>query len=249
VQKADESDAFLAMLGERLAAIPGVVAVTLGGSRARGTHRPDSDWDFGLYYRDTIDADDVRGLGFPGEVASPGDWAHPMNGGAWLTVENRPVDLLYRDLSDVERSMREADAGRWELFRVPGFLCGMASYVPAGEVAIGRVLHGDLPSYAFPDLLAERGPTKWRWEAAFAVRHARAHARLGDIAACLGKLAQAVVAEGHARLLERKIWALNDKRVVADADLGRVEAVLRPGEDLLGLVERTASGLGVNGDD
>jgi predicted nucleotidyltransferase len=28
------------------------MAVALGGSRAAGTQRPDSDWDFSLYYRD-----------------------------------------------------------------------------------------------------------------------------------------------------------------------------------------------------
>ena len=38
-------------IAERLAAIPGVVAVTLGGSRATGTAVEGSDWDFGLYYR------------------------------------------------------------------------------------------------------------------------------------------------------------------------------------------------------
>jgi predicted nucleotidyltransferase len=41
-------------LAERLATIRGVVAVTLRGSRAQGTERADSDWDFGLYYRDLI---------------------------------------------------------------------------------------------------------------------------------------------------------------------------------------------------
>jgi predicted nucleotidyltransferase len=39
-------------LAARLAEVPGVVAVTLGGSRASGRHRPESDWDFGLYYRE-----------------------------------------------------------------------------------------------------------------------------------------------------------------------------------------------------
>lgn len=39
--------------GLRLGALPGIRAVVLGGSRARGTHRPDSDWDLGLYYRGT----------------------------------------------------------------------------------------------------------------------------------------------------------------------------------------------------
>ncbi|MGC4867075.1 nucleotidyltransferase domain-containing protein [Micromonospora sp. DT53] len=38
-------------LPDRLCAVDGVVAVALGGSRARGEHRPDSDWDLGLYYQ------------------------------------------------------------------------------------------------------------------------------------------------------------------------------------------------------
>jgi predicted nucleotidyltransferase len=53
-------------LAERLMEIPGVVAVALGGSRAGGVIHPDSDWDFGLYYRDAIRADAVRALGFEG---------------------------------------------------------------------------------------------------------------------------------------------------------------------------------------
>lgn len=36
-----------AMAG-RLAQVPGLSAVMLGGSRARGEHRPGSDWDLGL---------------------------------------------------------------------------------------------------------------------------------------------------------------------------------------------------------
>ena len=37
-------------IAARLAAEPGVVAVVLGGSQARGTAAPDSDVDLGLYY-------------------------------------------------------------------------------------------------------------------------------------------------------------------------------------------------------
>ena len=58
-------------LAARLAEIPGVEVVTLGGSRATGTERPHSDWDFGLYYRGTIDPSDVRALGFDGQVFAP----------------------------------------------------------------------------------------------------------------------------------------------------------------------------------
>src|SRR4051794_15914737 len=38
------------LVANRLAEIEGVVAVVLGGSRARGAASPDSDIDFGIYY-------------------------------------------------------------------------------------------------------------------------------------------------------------------------------------------------------
>jgi hypothetical protein len=39
----------VATLVEEVARVPGVEAVTLGGSRARGMAGPDSDWNIGLY--------------------------------------------------------------------------------------------------------------------------------------------------------------------------------------------------------
>jgi hypothetical protein len=127
-------------LAERLGALEGVVAVVLGGSRGRNAHQPDSDWDFGLYYRGTIDPDAIRALGYSGTVVAPGGWTYPMNGGAWLTVEGQKVDVLYRDLHDVERWIDETERGRWELYRMPGYLCGMPSYALVAELALCRVL-------------------------------------------------------------------------------------------------------------
>src|SRR5438876_5447112 len=167
-------------LAGRLSEIPGVVAVALGGSRARGTNRPDSDWDFALYYRDTIDPEDVRALGYDGTVVAPGEWAYPMNGGAWLTIDEQKVDILYRDLGAVERWTSEAVAGRFDLFRVPGYLCGMPSYSLMGEAASGRVLAGTLDQPSFPDALRETGPERWMWEAGFALEHARTDAARSD---------------------------------------------------------------------
>jgi hypothetical protein len=83
-----------------LAALPGVVSVALGGSRSQGTDQPDSDWDFGVYYRTGFDPSDVRVLGYPGTVVGIGAWGGGVfNGGAWLRVDNRKVDLMWRDLS------------------------------------------------------------------------------------------------------------------------------------------------------
>jgi hypothetical protein len=235
-------------LAERLSRIPGVVAVTLGGSRALGTQRPDSDWDFGLYYTDTIDPDDVRALGYEGTVVAPGEWAYPMNGGAWLRIDGQSVDLLYREQADVQRWTAEANDGRWELFRVPGYLCGMASYVLVGEAAVGRVLAGTLDQPPFPVRLGRDGPRKWVWEARFWLRHASSHAAAGDVAACIGKCSAAVVAVAQARLLERREWALNEKGIVARAGLADVEALLLRRTDMPGLVDEIRTALEVEND-
>ena len=213
-------------LAERFADVPGVVAVVLGGSRAEGRQRPDSDWDFGLYYRETLDPDYIRALGYEGAVFAPGDWAYPMNGGAWLTVDGQKVDLLYRDRRDVERELARSERGEWELYRVPGYLAGMASYVSVGELAVGRVLVGDLPRPDFPDQLRSRAPERWRWEAAFALEYAEMHAVRDDAAACMGKLAFAILAEAQARMAERGEWVLNEKGLVERAGLQGAEAAL-----------------------
>src|ERR1700728_2955688 len=69
-----DDDAFLLHVADRLAGPPGVQAVALSGSRAEGTHRADSDWDFSIYYRAHFDPQTLRDLGWPGEVSEVGGW-------------------------------------------------------------------------------------------------------------------------------------------------------------------------------
>jgi hypothetical protein len=117
-------------VAEVLAHVGGVEAVALGGSRAAGTHRPDSDWDFGVYYRGGLDTDAIRGLGWAGHVFEPGAWGGGVfNGGAWLRIDARKVDLVYRDLDDVEFRMGEAEAGRFDVERLMFYVAGVPTYV------------------------------------------------------------------------------------------------------------------------
>jgi predicted nucleotidyltransferase len=93
----DETDdaKFPGYVAERLSGVPGVTAVALGGSRAAGTQRPDSDWDFSLYYRGQFEPQDLRALGWPGEISRIGGWGGGVfNGGAWLRADGRPVDVV-----------------------------------------------------------------------------------------------------------------------------------------------------------
>ncbi|WP_229796242.1 nucleotidyltransferase domain-containing protein [Saccharothrix coeruleofusca] len=67
-------DDFTDRVADRLAALPGVRAVALGGSRAQGTHREDSDWDLAVCYRGGFDPRALRDVGCPGEVSQIGGW-------------------------------------------------------------------------------------------------------------------------------------------------------------------------------
>jgi hypothetical protein len=229
--------------------VPGVLAVTLGGSRAGARHGPDSDWDFGLYYRRDLDPRDVSALGWPGQVFAPGEWGGGvMNGGAWLQVEGRRVDLHYRDLDDVEHWMAEAVEGRFRIERLLFYLAGVPTYMLVGELATARVLFGQLPRPAFPAALRQAAPRRWREEARLTLDYAgTGHAARGDLIGCAGLLAQAVLQVAHARLAERGEWALNEKRMVEQAGLERLAGLfgqLRPGaSELTAAVEGLRSAL------
>jgi len=210
-------------IASRLAEIPGVMAVTLGGSRATGTATEDSDWDFGLYYEDTIDPADVVALGWTGPVFAPGDWGQIVDGGAWLEIDGVKVDLVYRRLADVLHWTAEAQEGRFQVQREVGYVAGIATYVLAGELAQGKVLAGELPRPSFPDPLRETAPPLWYQLAAGAVHFADVHARRGDRVACLANLTQAVLATAQGRLAAAGRWALNEKGIVERAGLARVQ--------------------------
>jgi predicted nucleotidyltransferase len=229
-------------LADRFARIPGVQVVVLGGSRAAGNARPDSDWDFGLYYRGTLDVDAVRALAHDGEVFAPGEWGVVPNGGAWLVIDGVRVDLLYRDLDTVEAWTADAEQGRFRVFREVGYVAGATTYSYAAELAFNRHLVGSLPRPAFPDALRASAPQWWERIRAGALTFAGAHARRDDATACLGNLAVAVLAAAHAELTRRGEWYLNEKDLVARAGLDDVQPLLRaPGDDLAGVVAMVAA--------
>ena len=236
-------------LAARLAAIPGVVAVTLGGSRATNTAVEGSDWDFGLYYRGRLDPADIRALGWPGRVFAPGEWGRIVNGGAWLTVDGTKVDLIYRDLDVVAHWTAAAEAGEFEIQREVGYVAGIATYVLVGELALGRVLAGELPRPAFPPKLRRTAPIAWSRLATGALHVADVHAGRQDRAACLANLGQAVLATAQGRLAAAGEWALNEKRITERAGLHAVQDRLaQPDRDLTTLVSDIRTSLDLTDD-
>ena len=200
--------------------------MTLGGSRAQGTERPDSDWDFGLYYEDTIDPSDVEALGWQGNITGPGGWGPVVNGGAWLVIDGNRVDLCYRDLSDVNHAIIEAEQGRFQIWNLPNYVGGIPSYVLVGELCLCEVLFGQLPRPTFPDRLAELAPHVWRQQNSMTLHTAEVHASRSDLVGTVANMGRAIIMEAQARLAERRTWVLNEKGIVEKAGLSDAAAVL-----------------------
>jgi len=136
-----------------------VAAVSLGGSRAEGTHRPDSDWDFGIYYRGHFDPQTLRDIGWPGEVSELGGWSTGVfNGGAWLEIDGRRSDVHYRDLDTIDHEIDAARDGRFRIEPLMFHLAGIPSYLVLAELAGHRLLRGQLPTPDYPAALRERAP-------------------------------------------------------------------------------------------
>ncbi|NUU06096.1 nucleotidyltransferase domain-containing protein [Leifsonia sp. C5G2] len=217
----------VAHLVSQLSALPGVRAIALGGSRATGDERPDSDWDLGVYYRGGFDPELVRALGHPGEVSELGGWGGGVfNGGAWLQVGGIPVDLHWRDLDAVEREIADAEAGRMHIEPLAFHLAGIPGYLLLAELAIARVLTGELPRPAFPPALQRSAPAVWSGNARMHVAYARSHASAGRLAQCTATLTVAALQTAHAVLAARGEWVTNEKRLLDRARLRSIDGIV-----------------------
>jgi hypothetical protein len=240
--------------------VPGVVAVVLGGSRARGTATTDSDTDVGVLYRDDrpLDVDALRRLAHDLDPSRPDvtelyGWGPWINGGAWLHVDGMgTVDVVYRSVDHVERTLHELRAGErhHDWWQQPAF--GFTSVIYGGEVHTCRPLRDDHGVVArlkqltdpYPEPLRERIMTADLWRAAFAIANARKPAFRDDGYTTMGCLTRAAAHHVQVLFALNRTWFVNDKGSLAQADaferrppeLGAsVEAILT---GALGLVER-----------
>ncbi|MHB6910608.1 nucleotidyltransferase domain-containing protein [Streptomyces sp. DB-54] len=218
-------------IAARVTRVPGVVGVMLGGSRARGTNRPDSDWDLGIYYRGAPDLRALEALavdvtGGPVEIHPPGAWGPWVNGGAWLVLpDGSQVDWIFRDVDRVRQVWEDCRAGRFETGMQAGHPLGFWSPVYPGEVALGRILAegtGELArlkeeTRSYPEPLREALTGAAVWDAGFSVAMAAKSSASADVlyaSLCLSRAMGALVQALHAH---HRVWCLNEKGALATA--------------------------------
>jgi predicted nucleotidyltransferase len=228
-------EGLLSRLVGALAPVPGVAAIALGGSRARGTATPRSDYDIGLYYRASRPIDvaalgkvaaalDDRGAA--AEVTPVGGWGPWIDGGGWLLIGGVHVDLLYRDLDRVVSAIDDAHAGKVERFYQPGHPHAFLPTIYMGEVAHGRLLHDPAGALAalqartrpYPAALAHAIRERFEWEAGFALANAHKSLDCRDVSYLAGCAFRAVACLCQVLFALNGAWLLNEKGAVAAVD-------------------------------
>jgi len=219
---------FLDRVSRRLADLPGVVAVALGGSRAQDQHAPDADYDLGLYYRGRFDPQPLRDIGWPGEVSELGGWGGGLfNGGGWLEIDGRRVDVHYRDLDRIESIMAEVAEGRFSTEPLMFHLAGIPSYLLLAELAINKTLIGELPRPDYPEPLRRSAAAEWWGRADLTFRYAiDGAAAKGRYLLALGLAAQATAQAAHAVAAAHGRWVTNEKRLLDIAGLADLDQLI-----------------------
>lgn len=214
--------------------VPGVRAIVLGGSRARGIHSPDSDIDVGIYYnradldiqaldRAAQDLDDDHRNNL---VSPPGEWGEWVNGGAWLSVHNHKVDFILRDIERVATSVRECQNGIVSAHYQPGHPHAFINAMYAGELAASKLLWTATTEVTNLKEQAERYSPELKtalidffsFEADFSCTLASKNANRGDRYYVTAHLIRAVSGLNQILFALNETYCLNEKNAVKTID-------------------------------
>lgn len=231
-QPAPNEERLLGRILDSVRCVPGVAALVLGGSRARGTATPHSDYDIGLYYEPgtPLDIAALRAVATALDDAGPnanvtpvGGWGPWIDGGGWLTIGGVRVDLLYRDLNRVESVIEQCRAGEFERHYQPGHPHAFLSCIYMGEVAYCRALWDPQSlleelkqrTVPYPEELRAALIRTFTEEAKFALGNARHGSGLGDMHYVIGCVFRAIASLCQILFAINRVYLLNEKGAVA----------------------------------
>jgi hypothetical protein len=227
-------DPMLAHIVPRLAEVPGIVGVALGGSRARGTANAASDYDIGLYYgpdqpldtecllnvvRDLVDDPSAAAM------TPVGGWGPRIVGGGWLSIEGRKVDLLYRGVEPVRAVISDCRAGQVSMDYQPGHPHGFCSAIWMGEVALCQPLHdphgliGELKALTspYPEKLQAALVKTFLWEVLFSIENGEIAASRGEQTHIAGCVYRALCCIGQVLFALNRRYLINEKGALMEA--------------------------------
>ncbi|OAT86360.1 nucleotidyltransferase domain-containing protein [Desulfotomaculum copahuensis] len=217
-----------------LVGIKGIQAVVLGGSRARGTHSPESDIDIGIYYdKETLNlvslnkaAKNVDDEHRDNLVVPPGEWGKWVNGGGWLVIDGYHVDFILRDVDRVKNVIAECQEGNISAHYQIGHPHAYMNVMYMGELAVCKVLWEKQSNISELKSIAEQYPTKLKkaiigffgFEAAFSSMLAESNAEKNDVYYVIAHIVRAISALNQVLFAVNEEYCLNEKKAVGMID-------------------------------
>lgn len=221
----------LEKISEELSMVPGIVAVVLGGSRARGTHHAHSDIDIGIYYDEAagFNVDDVNKIAHKWDderrenlVTNLGEWGEWINGGGWLTVQGYHVDFIFRDIHRVEKVIDDCLSGHVSSHYHAGHPHAYLNVMYMGEVAICKILLDPNQRIAklqdktkpYPKPLKNALIAYFLFEAGFSLMFAKDTVDQDDLSYVTGHCFRIISCLNHVLFALNEEYCINEKRAV-----------------------------------
>lgn len=225
---------------EHLKGLPGIAGVVLGGSRARGTNRPDSDIDIGIYYDEAagFDVKQISKIAIKLDdehrenlVTQLGEWGEWINGGAWLVIEGYHVDFIFRDLKRVAQVIDDCLEGKISSHYHAGHPHAFLNVMYMGEIAICKILYekenqiSDLKvkTKPFPEKLKQALINYFLFEASFSLMFAKDNVDRDDLSYVTGHCYRAVSCVNQVLFALNEEYFINEKKAVRMIDKFRLK--------------------------
>lgn len=217
---------------EGLKDVGGILGIVLGGSRARGTHTPDSDFDIGVYYSaaEYLDIDKFNAAAAKlddthsdGLIVPPGEWGKWVNGGGWLTIDGEKVDIILRDADRVEQSIMDCLTGNVHAHYQTGHPHAYINSMYAGELSIAKILYDPTrrlialqeKTKPYPEALRQAICRAFGFEAGFSLMLACTNADKNDPYYVIAHLIRSVSCLNQVLFALNSDYCINEKRAVS----------------------------------
>lgn len=215
-----------------ISGLPGVVGVVLGGSRAKGNHRPDSDIDIGIYYDETQGFNTEYIETAAGKlndeqkeqlITALGDWGEWINGGGWLIVDGYHVDLIFRDINKVNDVINDCLAGSVTIHYQTGHPHGFLNVMYMGELNICEILADPqntlhelkTKTYPYPPEVKQSITQFFAFEASFSLMFIEDNLDKDDISYLIGHLFRCLSCLNQVIFAKNEVYCINEKKAVA----------------------------------